>query len=54
MSCRMEYAKELMKHIPVHSYGACLHNQDFPKNASRDFSRDAYTTKCVPLCYWML
>eukprot|EP01114_Cavostelium_apophysatum_P013916 TRINITY_DN3476_c0_g1_i1.p1 TRINITY_DN3476_c0_g1~~TRINITY_DN3476_c0_g1_i1.p1 ORF type:complete len:612 (+),score=103.82 TRINITY_DN3476_c0_g1_i1:87-1922(+) len=27
---RTAYAKELMKHIDVHSYGKCLHNRDFP------------------------
>lgn len=43
--CRLEYAKQLMRHIPVHSYGACLHNQDFPEDASRDFSIRAFATK---------
>jgi hypothetical protein len=29
---RIEYVQELMKHIPVHSYGSCLHNIDSPLN----------------------
>jgi len=27
---RTSYAKELMEHMDVHSYGRCLHNKDFP------------------------
>jgi hypothetical protein len=29
-TARTAYAKELMRHIDVHSYGQCLHNKDFP------------------------
>jgi hypothetical protein len=31
-SGRHHYIQELMKHIPVDSYGKCLHNKDVPKN----------------------
>ena len=30
------YVSELMRHIRVDSYGACLHNKDFPKEADPD------------------
>lgn len=31
---RFKYLEELMRHIPVHSYGACLHNRDEPEMAN--------------------
>lgn len=35
-SDRDVYVSELMRHIRVDSYGACLHNMDFPKEADPD------------------
>ncbi|EKX40875.1 hypothetical protein GUITHDRAFT_75190, partial [Guillardia theta CCMP2712] len=29
-NCRSEYARELMEHVEVHSYGRCLNNRPFP------------------------
>ena len=31
-SGRDDYVKELMKYIPIDSYGYCLHNKDLPPN----------------------
>jgi Fucosyltransferase, N-terminal/Glycosyltransferase family 10 (fucosyltransferase) C-term len=44
---RLEYAQELMDHLPVHSYGECLHNRDFPPSDSDEYSRLKYASKCV-------
>ena len=27
---RFKYVEDLMRHVPVHSYGKCLHNRDEP------------------------
>jgi hypothetical protein len=37
-SGRHHYIQELMKYIPVDSYGKCLHNKDVPKNFPGRFS----------------
>jgi len=31
MSGREDYVKELMKHLPIDSYGSCLRNRDLPE-----------------------
>lgn len=39
-SDRDVYVRELMKHIPVDSYGQCLHNKDLPVHLRDSFAMD--------------
>ncbi|XP_038211743.1 alpha-(1,3)-fucosyltransferase 10 [Zerene cesonia] len=34
---RDEYVKELMKHLPIDSYGACLNNKEMPAKFTQDY-----------------
>uniref|UniRef100_W8BJJ4 Fucosyltransferase n=1 Tax=Ceratitis capitata TaxID=7213 RepID=W8BJJ4_CERCA len=37
MSARTNYVEELMKHIPVDSYGQCLKNRDMPESLQQNY-----------------
>ena len=44
---RLQYAEALMQHVPIHSYGKCLHNTDWPTDSDLDYSREMYHSKYV-------
>ncbi|XP_030377024.1 alpha-(1,3)-fucosyltransferase B [Scaptodrosophila lebanonensis] len=43
MTGREDYVLELMKHIRVDSYGACLHNRDLPESLQHDYLNNLYS-----------
>ncbi|ALC44467.1 FucTB [Drosophila busckii] len=43
ISGREDYVRELMKHIPVDSYGGCLHNRDLPESMQNDYLNHLYS-----------
>ncbi|XP_049826114.1 alpha-(1,3)-fucosyltransferase B isoform X2 [Aethina tumida] len=44
---RDNVVKQLMKHIDIDSYGACLHNKDFPSEISKVNSLDLYNEELL-------
>nr|CAC41642.1 fucosyltransferase homologue [Drosophila melanogaster] len=47
MSGREDYVKELMKHLPIDSYGSCLRNRDLPESLQKDYLNNLYSPELL-------
>ncbi|EDV58358.2 alpha-(1,3)-fucosyltransferase B isoform X1 [Drosophila erecta] len=47
MSGREDYVKELMKHVPIDSFGSCLRNRDLPESLQKDYLNNLYSPELL-------